>query len=71
MLRLTLVLGTWARDGRWSPTAPPRTVRALWMPLPKVVFSITLAAVQGTARLASDGLAEEIARVGGHDGALV
>ncbi|MEU6173698.1 dihydrofolate reductase family protein [Streptantibioticus parmotrematis] len=36
---------------------------ALWKPLPKVVFSTTLAAVQGTARLASGGLAEEIERL--------
>jgi dihydrofolate reductase len=35
---------------------------ALWKPLPKVVFSTTLAAVQGNARLASGGLAEEIER---------
>jgi dihydrofolate reductase len=36
---------------------------ALWNPLPKVVFSTTLSAVQGTARLASGDLAEEIERV--------
>jgi dihydrofolate reductase len=36
---------------------------ALWMPLPKVVFSTTLSAVQGNARLASGGLAEEIERL--------
>ena len=35
---------------------------ALWKPLPKVVFSTTISAVQGNARLASDGLAEEIER---------
>ncbi|MFF7467913.1 dihydrofolate reductase family protein [Streptomyces sp. NPDC008092] len=35
---------------------------ALWKPLPKVVFSTTLPAVQGHARLASGGLAEEIER---------
>ncbi|WP_369212491.1 dihydrofolate reductase family protein [Streptomyces flavofungini] len=35
----------------------------LWNPLPKVVFSRTLSAVRGSARLASDGLAEEIERV--------
>ena len=35
---------------------------ALWKPLPKVVFSTTLSAVQGTARLAPSGLAEEIGR---------
>ena len=33
---------------------------AIWKPLPKVVFSTTLSAVQGTARLVSGGLAEEI-----------
>ena len=33
---------------------------ALWKPLPKVVFSTTLSAVQGNARLVSGGLAEEI-----------
>jgi len=36
---------------------------ALWKPLPKVVFSTTLSAVQGTARLATGGLAEEIGRL--------
>ncbi|MGO9455459.1 MAG: dihydrofolate reductase family protein [Acidimicrobiales bacterium] len=36
---------------------------ALWKPLPKVVFSTTLSAVQGRARLASSGLAEEIERL--------
>ena len=36
---------------------------ALWNPLPKVVFSTTLSAVQGAARLASGGLAEEIERL--------
>ena len=36
---------------------------ALWKPLPKVVFSTTLLAVEGHARLASGGLAEEIERL--------
>ncbi|MFC4035688.1 dihydrofolate reductase family protein [Streptomyces polygonati] len=36
---------------------------ALWKPLPKVVFSTTLSAVRGHARLASGGLAEEIERL--------
>ena len=35
---------------------------AIWKPLPKVVFSTTLSTVQGNARLASGGLAEEIER---------
>lgn len=36
---------------------------ALWKPLPKVVFSATLPAVRGNARLARGGLAEEIERL--------
>ena len=36
---------------------------AIWNPLPKVVFSTTLSTVQGHARLASGGLAEEIERL--------
>ena len=36
---------------------------ALWKPLPKVVFSTTLSAVQGNARLVSGGLAAEIERL--------
>jgi dihydrofolate reductase len=36
---------------------------AIWNPLPKVVFSTTLPAVQGNARLAAGGLAEEIERL--------
>ena len=36
---------------------------AIWKALPKVVFSTTLTAVQGNARLASAGLAEEIERL--------
>jgi len=35
---------------------------ALWKALPRVVFSTTLSVVQGNARLASGGLAEEIGR---------
>jgi dihydrofolate reductase len=41
---------------------------ALWNPLPKVVFSTTLSAVQGEARLASGGLAEEIERLRAESG---
>ncbi|MFJ3974364.1 dihydrofolate reductase family protein [Streptomyces sp. NPDC090021] len=36
---------------------------AVWNPLPKVVFSSSLSTVQGNARLASGGLAEEIERL--------
>lgn len=42
---------------------------AIWKPLPKVVFSTTLSAVQGNARLASGGLAEEIERMRAEPGA--
>ena len=41
---------------------------ALWKPLPKVVFSTTLSAVQGNARLASSGVAEEIERLRAESG---
>ena len=41
---------------------------ALWKPLPKVVFSTTLSAVQGNARLASGGLGEEIERLRAESG---
>jgi len=36
---------------------------AIWKALPKVVFSTTLSSVQGNARLASGGVAEEIERL--------
>ncbi len=36
---------------------------ALWKAIPKVVFSTTLSSVQGNARLASSGVAEEIERL--------
>ncbi|MFJ5711481.1 dihydrofolate reductase family protein [Streptomyces sp. NPDC093105] len=53
----------------WETTDPStfddseRAWAELWNPLPKVVFSRTLTTVQGNARLASGGLAEEIARL--------
>ncbi|NYI96470.1 dihydrofolate reductase [Streptomonospora nanhaiensis] len=40
-----------------------REFAAIWKALPKVVFSTTLSAVRGNARLASGGLAEEIERL--------
>jgi dihydrofolate reductase len=39
-----------------------REFAAIWKALPKVVFSTTLSEVQGNARLASGGLAEEVER---------
>ncbi|MFF3641395.1 dihydrofolate reductase family protein [Streptomyces sp. NPDC002564] len=46
-----------------SVDADQREWAALWNALPKVVFSTTLSEVRGTARLASGGLAEEVARL--------
>ena len=46
-----------------SPAFSMREFAALWRALPKVVFSTTLASVEGNARLASGGLAEEIERL--------
>jgi len=40
-----------------------REFAAIWRALPKVVFSTTLAAVEGNARLASGSLQEEIERL--------
>ncbi|MGY1809344.1 dihydrofolate reductase family protein [Blastococcus sp. SYSU D00669] len=40
-----------------------REFAALWKALPKVVFSRTLSAVRGNARLASGGLAQELERL--------
>jgi len=46
-----------------SLDASRREWAALWKALPKVVFSTTLSAVQGNARLASGDLSEEIERL--------
>ena len=46
-----------------SLSGPMLEWAAIWKSLPKVVFSTTLSAVQGKARLASNGLAEEIERL--------
>jgi dihydrofolate reductase len=54
----------------WETAAQERSLddaelewAALWNPLPKVVFSTRLSAVEGNAQLASGGLAEEIERL--------
>jgi len=41
----------------------------IWRALPKIVFSTSLKTVEGNARLATDGLAEEVARLKREDGA--
>ena len=43
--------------------ADEREFAELWKRLPKVVFSTTLESVQGNARLARDGVAEELRRL--------
>ncbi len=40
----------------------------VWQALPKIVFSKTLQQVEGNSRLATDGLAEEVARLKGQPG---
>ncbi len=53
----------WETADQESLDDAQREWAALWNPLPKVVFSNTLSAVQGNARLASGGVAEEIERL--------
>jgi dihydrofolate reductase len=53
----------WETADQESLDDSEREWAALWNQLPKVVFSTTLAAVEGHARLASNGLAEEIDRL--------
>ena len=50
-----------AGDPAWG--RPEREFARIWQALPKVVFSRTLDTVEGNARLARDGLAEEVARL--------
>jgi dihydrofolate reductase len=53
----------WETADKGSFDADELEWASLWNPLPKVVFSNTLSAVQGKARLASGGVAEEIERL--------
>jgi dihydrofolate reductase len=48
-----------------SPSAgePELEFARIWQNLPKIVFSTTLEKVEGNARLASDGVAEEVAKL--------
>jgi dihydrofolate reductase len=46
-----------------SLAEPEREFARIWKELPKVVFSSTLEKVEGKARLASGGLAEEVAKL--------
>jgi dihydrofolate reductase len=48
-----------------DPSAPEHVLEfaRIWKDLPKIVFSNTLERVEGNARLARDGVAEEVARL--------
>jgi dihydrofolate reductase len=48
-----------------NPSAPEHVLEfaRIWKQLPKIVFSETLEKVQGNATLATDGIAEEVARL--------
>jgi dihydrofolate reductase len=61
--RLYETMRFWER-GEQNPAldASEREFAALWNALPKVVFSTTLSSVEGGARVASGGLAEEVER---------
>jgi len=54
-----------------DPVASEVTVEfaRIWQALPKIVFSTSLETVEGNARLATAGLAEEVARLKREDGA--
>jgi len=67
--RLYETMRPWQTRGD-EPDAPEvaREFARIWTATPKVVFSTTLDAVQGNARLARDDPAEEIARLKAQDG---
>ena len=50
-------------DEKPSATEHELEFARIWQQLPKIVFSKTLASVEGNARLAGDGVAEEVARL--------
>ena len=61
--RLYQAMSVW-ETAEWDPQLafPVHEFAQLWRALPKVVFSTTLASVEGNARLASGSVADEIAR---------
>jgi len=50
-------------EGGASAGEPELEFARIWQALPKVVFSTTLDRVEGNARLATDGVADEVARL--------
>src|SRR5262245_18238930 len=63
--RLYEVMLPWEREQDPSAPAFVREFAEVWQRLPKVVFSRTLARVEGNARLATGELAEELAKLDG------
>ena len=61
--RLYETMRYWDTADRSSFDDAERVWADLWNPLPKVVFSTTLTEVDDSARLATDGVAEEIERL--------
>ena len=59
--RLYETMLVWETDGSLRDTELGAAFAEVWSALPKVVFSRTLAEVQGNARLAEGSVAEEIA----------
>jgi dihydrofolate reductase len=55
-------------DANPSATEVEREFARIWQDLPKIVFSATLERVEGNARLATEGVAEEVAKLKDHSG---
>jgi dihydrofolate reductase len=62
--RLYEVMGYWeTAEGNPSAADHELEFARIWKNIPKLVFSKTLEKVEGNARLVSDGVAEEVARL--------
>ena len=60
--RLYEAMAPWERaEAHASADGPEREFARIWTDLPKIVFSTTLREVEGNARLATAGVAEEVA----------
>jgi dihydrofolate reductase len=59
------VMRYWETAEEENPSAPEHELEfaRIWKETPKIVFSSTLEQVEGNARLATDGVAEEVARL--------
>lgn len=64
-----MVIWETADETRWTP--PELEFARIWKAIPKVVFSTTLDKVEGNARLARNGVADEVARLKEQPGAGV